>query len=78
MVPHVAVVVTIGIGVKFSSAYLGTSNYPSAINALVSWFIFSVAFAYADTAFVIVQLGFPWCVKVADINFYACRVLRGL
>ena len=27
---------------------------------------------------VTVQLGFPWCVKVADINFYACRVLREL
>ena len=37
----------------------------------------SFAVAYADAVAVTVQLGLPWCVKVADIIFDVCRVLRG-
>ena len=38
----------------------------------------SFAVAYADVVAVTVQLGLPWCVKIADIIFEVCRVFRGL
>ena len=38
----------------------------------------SFAVAYADVVAVTVQLGLPWCVKIADMIFEVCRVFRGL
>jgi len=62
--------------VQFSSANSASWQFPCAHIEVGSYLSFAVA--YADAVAVTVQLGLPWCVKVADIIFDVCRVFREL
>ena len=61
---------------QFSSANSVSRQFPRALVEVGTDLSFAVA--YADAVAVTVQLGLPWCVKIADIIFEVCRVFRGL
>ena len=59
---------------QFSSANFVSWQFSRALVEVGTDLSFAVA--YADAVAVTVQLGLPWCVKVADIIFDVCRVFQ--
>ena len=74
MVPHFAVVATIGTWINFRLQILCLGNFPVLILKL--GLIFSFAFACADAVAVTVQYGFPWCVKAAGSSSFDAAVFQ--
>ena len=84
MVPHIAAQVTVGTWINFRLQILYLGNFPVLILKL--GLIFSFAFCCCRCVVAVtVQLGFPWCVRVAgssscDAAVFSedCDIIRNL